>query len=150
MSTQPFVQSGGSFFSNLFNRAKRAVHRWWEIRRLDPQDIEAIAYDLNISPAELVTLMSTSSDSLEQLRERLTFAGLSEESLAALHPDELRDLRRVCSQCTTKARCARDLRHQRLPAPSEYCPNELTLQLLAREAHNERSVRAPDAPAGLS
>ena len=50
--------------------------------------------------------------------------GLSEEALAASNPDELRDLRRVCSQCNTKARCARDLRHKRMAAPSKYCPNE--------------------------
>jgi hypothetical protein len=150
MSTQPFVQSGGSFFSNLFNRAKRAVYRWWEIRRLDPQDIEAIAYDLNISPAELVTLMSTSSDSLEQLCERLANAGLTDESLAASHPNELRDLRRVCSQCSSKTRCARDLRHKRIATPSKYCPNESTLRLLVRETCQEASAEASSVPARLS
>ena len=107
-----------------------------EVRRLDPQEIDTVARDLNISPAELVRLMSTSSDSLQQLNKRLAYAGLSEESLAAAHPDELRDLRRVCSQCTTKARCARDLRHKRMATPSKYCPNELTLQLLVREARH--------------
>jgi len=150
MTNQSAGRSDGSFLHNLLDRAKCAISRWREVRRLDPPDIEAIAYDLNISPAELVTLMSTSSDSQEQLRERLAYAGLSEESLAASHPDELRDLRRVCSQCSSKARCARDLRHKRIATPSKYCPNEQTLQLLAREAHNERSVRAPGAPAGLS
>ena len=50
-------------------------------KRLDTQEIETVAYDLNISPAELVTLMSTSSDSQEQLNKRLAYAGLSEESL---------------------------------------------------------------------
>lgn len=150
MSTHSAVRSGGSFFSSLFSRAKRAVHRWWEIRRLDPRDIEAIAYELNISPAELVTLMYASPESLEQLNKRLAYAGLSEQELSASHPDELRDLRRVCSQCATKARCNRDLRHKRMAAPSEYCPNEQTLQLLAHEAHDERATQMLGVPAKVS
>jgi hypothetical protein len=150
MATQSAGRSDGSFLHNLLNRAKCAISRWREVRRLDSQDIEAIAYDLNISPAELVTLMSTSSDSLEQLRERLAYAGLTEESLAIAHPDELRDLRRVCSQCASKARCARDLRHKRIAAPSKYCPNESTLRSLVRETRHEASVEASSVPAGVS
>jgi hypothetical protein len=150
MATQSAGRSDGSFLHNLFNRAKCAISRWREVRRLDSQDIEAIAYDLNISPAELVTLMSTSSDSLEQLRERLAYAGLTEESLAASHPDELRDLRRVCSQCSSKTRCARDFRHKRIATPSKYCPNDLTLRLLVRETCHEASAEASSVPAKLS
>lgn len=150
MATQSTGRSDGSFLHHLLNRAKCAISRWREVRRLDTQDIEAIAYDLNISPAELVTLMSTSSDSQEQLRERLAYAGLTEESLSTSHPDELRDLRRVCSQCSSKARCARDLRHKRIATPSKYCPNELTLRSLVREACQERSAVVTSIPATRS
>jgi hypothetical protein len=149
MATQSADRSNGSFLHNFFDRAKCTISRWREVRRLDSQDIEAIAYDLNISPAELVTLMST-SDSMEQLRERLAYAGLPEESLAASYPDELRDLRRVCSQCSSKARCARDLRHKRIATPSKYCPNELTMQSLVREACQERSAEVTRIPARRS
>ena len=137
MLTQP-NQRGRSYFGNVFNRAKSAFARWREARQLDSQEIDAVARDLNISPAELVALMFASADSLEQLDKRLAYAGLSEEALATSHPDELRDLRRVCSQCSEKARCARDLRHKRMATPSKYCPNELTLRLLVREACRER------------
>ena len=150
MTTQSTSRPDGSFLHNLLNRAKCAISRWREVRRLDSQDIEAIAYDLNISPAELVSLMSTSSDSLEQLRERLANAGLTDESLAASHPNELRDLRRVCSQCSSKTRCARDLRHKRIATPSKYCPNEQTLRSLVRETCHEASAEASSVPARLS
>lgn len=150
MATQSAGRSDGSFLHNLLNRTKCAISRWREVRRLDTQDIEAIAYDLNISPAELVTLMSTSSNSQEQLRERLAYAGLTEKSLSTSHPDELRDLRRVCSQCSSKARCARDLQHKRIATPSKYCPNELTLQSLVREACQERSAEVMSIPATRS
>jgi len=147
MATQSAGRSDGSFLHNLLDRAKCAISRWREMRRLDSRDIEAIAYDLNISPAELVTLIATSPDSQEQLRERLAYAGLTEESLAASHPDELRDLRRVCSQCASKARCSKDLRHKRIATPSKYCPNELTLRSLVRETCHEASAEASSVPA---
>jgi len=143
MSTASVDQTDVSLFSRLLNLAKRAFVRWREVNRLDREQIDVTARDLNISPGELVTLMYTSADSLEQLDKRLAYAGLSEEALAASNPDELRDLRRVCSQCNTRARCARDLRHKRMAAPSKYCPNELTLRLLLCEARNERALNLP-------
>ncbi len=147
MATHLADRSDGSFLHNLLDRAKCAISRWREVRRLDPQEIETVARDLNISPAELVTLMSTSAESLELLRLRISYAGLAEESLAASHPEELRDLRRVCSQCSAKARCARDLEHKRIATPSKYCPNELTLRSLVREACQERSAEVTSIPA---
>jgi hypothetical protein len=146
MSTPSAGQTDGSFFSNLLNRVRCAIYRWREVSRLDREEIDVVARDLNISPGELVALMYTSPDSLEQLDKRLAYAGLSDKALAASHPDELRDLRRVCSQCSSKARCARDIRHERMATPSKYCPNELTLRLLAREALKERMTQVVSPP----
>ena len=150
MPIQSHRQPDQSFFSNLLNRARRAVSRWHEIRRLDPREVEEVARDLNISPAELVTLMLTPADSLEQLNKRLAYEGLSDEALAVSDADVLRDLRRVCTQCSSKTRCARDLRHKRMATPSRYCPNELTLRLLADEARNQHAAQVPSLPAKLS
>jgi hypothetical protein len=68
---------------------------------------------------------------------------LSEDELAAAHGDVLRDLRRVCSQCLSKARCARDLRHERRTTPAKYCLNEQTLRALTDEVRQGASqIRA--------
>ncbi len=142
MSTQT-IQPTRSFFGNVFTRAKSAFAKWREIRQLDSREIDAVARDLNISSAELVSLMFTSSVSVESLDKRLSYAGLSEEALAVSHPDALRDLRRLCSQCLEKARCARDLRHKRMATPAKYCPNELTLRSLAREERLEQVLGTP-------
>ncbi len=101
---------------------------------VDPWEMESIARELNVSPAELGALVLMPTNSLELLAKRLSHAGLSEQRLATVHPEVLRDLRRVCSQCTAAARCARDLGRERRAGPSKYCPNEQTLQALAREA----------------
>jgi hypothetical protein len=139
-----------SFFGGILKRAKSALSRWRQVNRLDSQQIEAVARDLNISSAELAALMFAPSGSLDQLNKRLAYAGLSEAALAASHPEELRDLRRVCSQCAEKGRCARDIRHKRMATPSKYCPNEMTLRMLVREACQRRSGRVLAFPAKLS
>jgi hypothetical protein len=148
--THAFGRPNRRFFSNLLNRARDAMSRWWEVGRLDPQEIDAAARDLNISSSELVTLMHTPSDVLEPLNKRLEFDGFTMDSLAQSHPHELRDLRRVCSQCLSKTRCARDIRHKRMATPSKYCPNELTLRLLVREAHRDSSAQLLNSPASAS
>jgi hypothetical protein len=127
-------KTGRSFVGSLVDRFKGAIARWNELQRFDRQELELIAHELNMSSAELGALVLMPSGSLESLSKRLSNAGISEPELATAHPEVLRDLRRVCSQCTTAARCARDLKRERRASPSKYCPNEQTLQALAREA----------------
>lgn len=149
MLTQPADRPATSFFVDCFNRAKSAFFRWQEARQLDAHEIDAVARDLNISSSDLISLMFASPESLESLNKRLAYEGLSEKALAVSHPDELRDLRRVCSLCSEKVRCAKDVRHNRMTTPAKYCPNELTLQFLARDARHERSVQVLGVPSGL-
>jgi hypothetical protein len=143
MFTEPDGKKHNRFFGNLFCRVRGAKARRKEMRRLDTGEIEAIARELNLSRAELGALAFQPSGSLWSLERRLSHAGLSEEALAASHGDVLRDLRRVCSQCQSKARCARDLKHERRATPAKYCPNEQTLRALADESRPSRSRILP-------
>jgi len=143
MFTEAGAAKGSSAFKGLLNRFKSAVARWNELQRLDSPEMEAIARELNLSKAELSALTFQPSRSIESLSKRLSHAGLSEDKLAAAHGDVLRDLRRVCSQCQSKARCARDLRHERRATPAKYCPNEQTLRALADEVHQGASQILP-------
>ena len=124
-----------SVFRGLLSRFRSVIVRWNELERLDSQEMEAIARELNLSKAELCALTFTPSGALQSLSKRLSHAGLSEDELAVDHADVLRDMRRVCSQCQSKARCARDLKHERRATPAKYCPNERTLRALADEMH---------------
>ncbi|WP_426408521.1 DUF6455 family protein [Bradyrhizobium ganzhouense] len=141
------IEAGGwkrsTLFSNLLDRFKGVLARWDEMQRLDSYEMEAIAQELNLSKAELAALAFEPSGSLQSLSRRLSHAGVSEDQLAASHGDVLRDLRRVCSQCSSKARCARDLRHERRATPARYCPNEQTLRALADEVHQGSSRILP-------
>ncbi|WP_298252954.1 DUF6455 family protein [Bradyrhizobium sp.] len=135
MSIEAGVAKRSSVFRGLLNRFGGVVARWNELQRLDSQEMEAIARELNLSKAELCALTFRPSGSLQSLSRRLCHAGLFEDELAAAHGDVLRDMRRVCGQCQSKARCARDLKHERRATPAKYCPNEQTLRALADEMH---------------
>lgn len=122
-----------TLFGNLRDRLKGAMDRRNELLRLDQRDIEVIARELNLSKTELAALILKPSGSLQSLSRRLSHAGLAEDDLEASHGDVLRDLRRVCSQCSSRARCARDLEREREATPAKYCPNEQTLRALAQD-----------------
>jgi hypothetical protein len=120
-----------TLFGNLRDRLKGVMDSRNELQRLDPREIEVIAGELNLSRTELAALILKPSGSLQSLSRRLSHAGLAEDEVEASHGDVLRDLRRVCCQCSSKARCARDLNHERQASPAKYCPNEQTLRALA-------------------
>lgn len=121
-----------TLFSNLRHRLKGVMDRRSELQRLDQRDMEVIARELNLSRTEFAALILKPSGSLQSLSRRLSHAGLAEADVDGSHGDVLRDLRRVCSQCSSTARCARDLNHERQATPAKYCPNEQTLRALAQ------------------
>lgn len=145
-----FIESGASkrrtVLGSLLDRFRSTVSRWSEFQRLDSREMEAIARELNLSKAELSALTFQSPGSIHSLSKRLCDAGLSEDQLTATQGEVLRDMRRVCSQCQSKARCARDLKHERRATPAKYCPNEQTLRALADEVH-QRAPRILPFPA---
>jgi hypothetical protein len=144
------LQSGNdrndTSWHRFVTRARTAISRWNEMRRLDASEVEAIARDLNLSAYELNALAQSVPTSLEPLKLRLAYAGTSERELAARDRAVLRDLQRVCSQCSAKIRCAADLERGRRASPAKYCPNEQTLRALACEAWEPPSARVVSFP----
>lgn len=125
--------------------------RWWhrvlgaraDLAELDscgPDQTERMAKDLGISSAELRQLASYRADESDLLRQRMTKLGLDPEELARSDPATLRDLQRLCTMCTSRGRCARDLKRNAADPHwqawrenrdwREYCPNAATLNLL--------------------
>jgi hypothetical protein len=139
------MESGNKARESLLDalrcRFRRAVARWNQMQWQD--SLEAVAREVNLSKAEFDALMRSSSEEPLSLSLRLSHAGLSEDELATTHADVLRDLRRVCGHCLWRTRCARDLKQERRATPSKYCPNEQTLQALAREARQSASRILP-------
>jgi hypothetical protein len=136
-------RKGGRFLGAVLERLKGALPRLKDIQSLAAWELESIVRELNLSQAELDALAIAPASALEALSRRLSHAGLSEDALAATHGDVLRDLRQTCSRCKSRARCARDLRHERRATPAKYCPNEQTLRALAFEAQQARVLPFP-------
>lgn len=142
------MESGGEAREGLLGalrcRFRRAIARWNQMQWQD--SLEAVAREVDLSKAEFDALMRSTSEEPLLLSLRLSHAGLSEDELAANRGDVLRDLRRTCSHCQSRTRCARDLKHERRATPAKYCPNESTLQALAREARQSASHILPFPP----
>lgn len=121
--------------TTLINRMKRLSARLAELselRRLDDRQVDQIAREFGLSRAELFTLCANKASG-RLLKQRLAEFGLTEELLAKLHPEVLRDLQRVCGACATTSRCAHDFAAHRNSGRDEYCPNTCTLYALKQD-----------------
>jgi hypothetical protein len=112
-----------------------------ELQGIGRQEFEHIARDLNLSTAELYVLTGKSGLTGDLLRRRLAEFRLSAEQVRDSHPDVLRDLERVCGNCVSTGRCAREsFDAASADARSGYCPNTPTLRDLQAESHADASL----------
>jgi hypothetical protein len=101
---------------------------------LDDKEFEQIARDLNLSVSELHALSRKDDSSTDLLNQRLAECGLSADGLRDRYPEVLRDLQRVCGNCTLTRRCANEFKQGASQASrDDYCPNTHTLQALKHE-----------------
>ena len=102
----------------------------------DPGELERVARELNVTPADLEMLVRQVSQGANELSYTLTALGIDETALWRAEPALLRDMERVCSFCTHKRRC-----HQELAAGTaatnyvEYCENSDTVDTLRSAAY---------------
>src|SRR5437868_15118642 len=71
----------------------------------DPGELERVARELNVTPADLDMLVRRGSQGANELRYTLTALGIDETALWRAEPALLRDMERVCSFCTHKRQC---------------------------------------------
>jgi hypothetical protein len=114
-----------------------------ELQGISRDEFEQIARDLNLSAPELYVLSGKTGLTGDLLKRRLAEFNLSTELVRERHPDVLRDLERVCGNCTSTERCANGFDRaieggegQR----SDYCPNTPTLQALKSEAEQLATI----------
>ena len=118
----------------------RTIWRWLRARpntaacdlaAVGDREVEQIAKDLGVSSADLYSLARSDADSVDLLRTHMTALDLDCQEVARLVPETLHDLQRVCTLCSHRKRCARDLaRAASDPRWKDYCPNVSTLAAL--------------------
>jgi len=102
-----------------------------EIRQLDRGEFDRIAADLEISSFDLDELVRHGAHGADELPLLLNALGIDEATIERTHPLVLRDMERVCTLCSHKARCDRDLAAGASAEHfSSYCPNESTIKQL--------------------
>ena len=116
----------------------QALAKWWHdwtegglLENCTECEIDRIAKDAGVSPAELRQLASLDSISADLLPRRMATLDLDREEVCKTAPGTFQDMQRVCSFCKHHRRCAIDL--ARNPENSEwndYCPNVATLLAL--------------------
>lgn len=129
-----------SFFNSLI-----VAVRDWGRDRLDDcasYEIELMARDIGLSPSELRRMSKLKPGAAKLLLERMAALHLNPETLTKTDPSTMLGLQRLCSNCSSKRRCQRDLvRRRDNPVWRQYCPNACTLEDLQFEAANARCGR---------
>lgn len=125
----PFVTKVIDLFGDWLKQ-RRELNELMEFAA-DPGELERVARELNVTPADLEMLVRQGSQSANELSYTLTALGIDETALRSAEPALLRDMEFVCSFCTHKRRC-----HQELAAGTaamnyvEYCENSDTIDVL--------------------
>lgn len=135
-------ESALRFFTDLWRnwRARRAAID--ELNCCGADETAHIARDVGVAPSELRTLAGKWPDRTDLLSRRIAAIGLQPEQVQATEPLVMRDLQRVCTQCSGQSRCERDLNSDEGdPAWRSYCPNVATLVALRSEDRNRRLRR---------
>ena len=134
----------------LFDSLIVAYCDWARNRRLDRQsrqrldecdryEVARMAREAGLSPMELSRMSKLGPDAAKLLLDRMAALHLDSETLAQTNPSTMRAVQRLCSSCTSKKRCQRNLIHDRdIPVWRKYCPNVGTLDALQSEAANTR------------
>jgi len=102
-----------------------------DLAAIGDREVEQIARDIGLSSVELYSLARSDAEGADLLKSRMMALDLDCQEVARLVPEALHDLQRVCTLCSRRRRCARDLARTPLdPHWKDYCPNVATLLAL--------------------
>lgn len=117
--------------------------RWLKHRReiagscnCNSEEYARIAHDLNLSTAELNTLVRRGAHASDKLARMMHALHIDPEAIRRLEPMVMRDLERVCTLCAHKRECAHELDAGKAAEDyAEFCPNADTLGALVKKPH---------------
>ena len=125
----PFVTKVIDLFGDWLKQ-RRELNELMEFAA-DPGELERVARELHVTPADLQMLVRQGSQGANELPYTLTALDIDEAALRRAEPALLRDMERVCSFCRHKRLC-----HQELAGGTaatnyvEYCENADTIDML--------------------
>jgi len=107
-----------------------------EMRQLNTSELDRIAGDLRVSPADLNELVRLGPHAADELPKLLNALGIDGNDLARVEPLVLHDMERVCALCGHKRECDRNLAAGTTAEHYQgYCLNAPTIEQLEHEAN---------------
>ena len=133
--------------STWWHNWKRQRAALSEINGLAEPELSRVARDIGLNAPQMRTLAGRCPDSADLLSRRLAELQLDERAIASSEPAVLRDLQRVCGQCSEDRLCARELKQDQESGHwREYCPNVATLDAMRTEDRDRRWMRSRKWP----
>jgi hypothetical protein len=125
----PFATKVIDMFSNWLKQ-RRELNELMEYAA-EFGELEPVARELNVAPADLERLVRRGPQSANELPHMLTALDIDEGALLRAEPALLRDMERVCSFCMHKRQCQQELEAGSAATHYvEYCENADTIDTL--------------------
>ncbi len=113
-----------------------------EFRNCSADDVMQIARDLRVPVNELRSIAAKGPGAAALLEKMLRALCVDPEALANFQPATMRDLQRLCVNCSQKKRCQQELADGTAAAHfHSYCPNAFTLDALFTKTEKEPPSR---------
>ena len=109
-----------------------------EFRNCSADDVMQIAKDLSVPVNELRSIAAKGPGAAALLEKMLLALCVDPQALANFQPATMRDLQRLCVNCSQKKRCQQELADGTAAEHfHSYCPNAFTLDALFAKAEKE-------------
>jgi len=130
-TSYPVVELVLNSIADWVSRYRDATGDAGDLARCSPEEVSQIARDLGVSSSELRELVSKGPHAADLVQKMLIALNVDPEVIASSDPLVMRDLQRLCVNCTDKKRCKTELANgTTVEHYHEFCPNALTLDTL--------------------
>jgi Family of unknown function (DUF6455) len=130
-SSHSMVEQMLNSIADWVNRYREVLGRTNDLGQCSRDEVMQIAKDLGVSANELRELVAKGPHAADLVQKMLVALNVDPKAIAKSNPLVMRDLQRLCINCTDKKRCADELNKGTATAHfHEFCPNALTLDAL--------------------
>ena len=132
----PTLEFALGAIAGWINKYRNAAGFDDEISQCSPDEIRQIARELGVSVSELRVMSAKGPNAANLLGKMLTALSMEPDRLTKSDPAAMRDLQRVCLNCSCKDRCQHELtKHTAAENFRSFCPNAFTLDALSQSNH---------------
>jgi hypothetical protein len=123
-----------SIFARALDWLKARLERNEELDTLTGADIDFLAADIGISPAQFRDIAPMVIDHGWQMEEMMRARGLDPNRVRLILGPLFRDMEVLCTQCHSAGRCQRELKHGTAAANMHtFCVNAATIDSLVAQ-----------------